>query len=77
MLGWTFIVTYLLWGIFIFCLVAFNYTMREIYKEKFEMGLENIVKNGEFLKILEKYYGKGKVSKEAITLIQNTIKSFK
>ena len=49
----------------------------QIYKEKFEMGLENIVKNGEFLKILEKYYGKGKVSKEAITLIQNTIKSFK
>ena len=32
MLGWTFIVTYLLWGIFIFCLVAFNYTMRDSYR---------------------------------------------
>lgn len=49
----------------------------KIYKEKFEIGLKKIVQNGEFLKIMEKYYGKGKVSKEAIYLIQNTIKSFK
>ena len=59
--------------------IVFNKTHPDykIYKEKFEIGLENIVRNGEFLKILETYYGKGKVSKQAITLIQNTIKSFK
>lgn len=49
----------------------------KVYKEKFELGLTNIVKNGEFLKIMERYYGKGKVSKESMILIENTISSFK
>lgn len=48
----------------------------KFYKEKFEIGLSKIVENGEFLKIMEKYYGKGNVSKESLILIEKTISSF-
>ena len=48
----------------------------KFYKGKFEIGLSKIVKNGEFLKIMEKYYGKGKVTKESLELIEKTVNSF-
>lgn len=45
----------------------------QTYVGKLKDGLKTIYKNGTWLKILEKYYGKGKVPKDSIALIEETI----
>lgn len=47
----------------------------QIYQEKIRNGLVKIVKNGQWLKIMEQYYGKGKVPKDSLQLVDNYIKT--
>lgn len=48
----------------------------KFYSEKYKIGVKNIVKNGKWLSIMEKYYGKGKVPYDSKKLMEDVIKKY-
>ena len=50
----------------------YRYILQSNFKKDSSRDLNKV----EFLKIMEKYYGKGNVSKESLILIEKTISSF-